>query len=86
MTKLEREFDISRDPEDYSPTIHYEEAKRNRTMVEDDVVTEAIEEGEVVKVDEGGTSATLRHDWLMATFEVVIGVNDRKIQTAYEVD
>jgi hypothetical protein len=89
--KLEASFDLSRDPSDYSKTRHYRKRTKDRTMVEDDVVSEAIEEGEPVKVDsndEGaeGKAVTLRHDWLFSTFEVVVNPEAGHIKTAYEVE
>lgn len=87
--KLEAEFEISRDPSDYSKTRHYHKRTKDRTMVEDDVVETVIEEGEVVKVDsnEGGTDrcVTLRGDWLFSTFEVKVCPKDMVVQTAYEI-
>jgi hypothetical protein len=62
---------------------------RERNILEKDVVTEVIEEGEVVKVDSnnGGSDqcVTLRGEWLFSTFEVKVCPRDKVVQTAYEV-
>lgn len=85
--RLERNFDLSRDPSDYEASDHLNQRLRSggeRTVVDYDMVAEAIEEGEVERVDDNGT--VLRHEWLMTTFEVVISRIDGKVQTAYEVE
>lgn len=84
MTKLERSFDVSRDPSDYSKTIHYKEAKRKRVMVEDDVVNEAISEGDIERVDSDGVAFRLNQKFL--TLEVVVSREGGVIETAYEVE
>lgn len=90
MSKLQRSFNLSRDPSDYDASTHLLQRIRERNILEEDVVAEVIEEGEVVKVDsnEGGSDryVTLRGDWLFSTFEVKVCPKDGVVQTAYEVE
>lgn len=90
MTKLEKSFDLSRDPSEYEASTHLIQRMRERTLLEADVVTDIIEEGEVVEVDsnEGGSDrcVTLRGDWCLSTFEVKLCPKDKLVQTAYEVE
>jgi hypothetical protein len=89
MTKLEKEFEISRSPKDYHKTRHYKKRVKDRTMVEDDVVKKTIAEGEVLKVDsnDGRSSkgVTFRLEEKFLTMEVVAAL-DGALQTAYEVE
>jgi len=87
--KLEKSFDLSRDPSEYRKAdhLHRRMSEVDRKVIDNDMMAEAIEEGEVVDVndnDGGRTNAVIRHQWLMTTFEVVVGVEDPVIQTAYE--
>lgn len=88
--KLEEGFDLSRDPSDYEASTHLIQRMRERPMIEADVITEAIEEGEVIEADgnEGGSdeAVKLRHDWLQTTLEVVLCPEEGVVQTAYEVE
>jgi hypothetical protein len=88
--KLEADFEISRDPSEYSKTRHYIKRTKDRVMVEDDAVEAVIEEGEVVKVDafdgEDRRTVTLQGEYLFSTIEVVLGIDDTNLQTAYEVE
>lgn len=92
MRDLSKSFDIDRDPSGYDASTHLLQQLRedDRKVIDGEMITEAIEEGSVVKADgnEGGSdeALTLRHQWLMTTFEVVICPSDRVIQTAYEVE
>lgn len=87
--KLEATFDLSRDPSNYEASTHLIRRMKERPCLEADVVTEAIEDGEVVEVDEnkGGSdeAVKLRYDWLQTTFEVVVCPTEGVVQTAYEV-
>ena len=88
MTDLEREFDISRDPSDYRPSNHVFQRKKERRMVDYDIISEAIEGGEVVEVDRndsGKHDAVIHYDWLNSTFRVVVGVEERIVESAYEI-
>lgn len=88
--KLEVSFDLSRDPSDYEASRHLIQRMRERDFLEADIITEAIEDGEVVEVDEnkGGSdeAVKLRYDWLQSTFEVVLCPTEGVVQTAYEVE
>lgn len=88
--KLEDSFDLSRSPSDYEASTHLIQRIKERKMLEADIVTEAIEEGEVIEVDsnEGGSdeAVKLRYDWLQSTFEVVLCPTEGVVQTAYEVE
>jgi len=91
MTKLDKSFELDRDPSEYEASTHLIQRMRERDFLEADIITEAIEDGEVVKVDsnEGGSDSrgiTLEYDWLMSTFQVVICPKDKVVQTAYEVE
>lgn len=89
MTKLDRDFDLSRDPSEYEASIHVLQQMRDRTLLDTKVIEDIIREGEVVEVnenhDDGKTNVVLRDDWLNATFEVVVGVEDNVVETGYEV-
>lgn len=90
--KLEASFEINRTPSDYEPTTHFIQRMKERDMIEEDMVCEAIEDGEIVDLnvnveeDDDRRNAVLRHQWLMTTLEVVVGVEDLVVQTAYEVE
>lgn len=88
--KLGEDFELSRNPEDYSKTRHYRQRVSDRPMIEDDVVEEVIEEGDIVDVDENWEGndlcVTLQGDWLFSTFEVKLCPKDKVVQTAYEVE
>jgi hypothetical protein len=90
MSKLDKSFDICRDPSKYEQSDHFRQKLKDRKVLDREMVAEAIEEGSVVKTDEnlGGTdeALTLRHQWLMTTFEVVICPNDKLIKSAWEVE
>lgn len=90
MTKLEQRFNISRDPKDYRRTKHYLHRLSQRKVIEEDMVTEAIEEGEVIEVkpdeDWGGKVAVIQHRWLNTTFKVVVNITKGAAKTTYEVE
>ena len=90
MTKLEEEFELSRNPKDYSASTHLIQRVKERKTLEFDVVNDIIEEGEVIEVDENEGNSdlciTLKGDWLMSTFEVKLCPKDKLVQTAYEVE
>jgi hypothetical protein len=87
--KLEQGFELSRDPSDYEATAHLRRRIDERPMVDYDIIGEAIEDGEVQRVESEGKdrhSAVLRYEWLQSTFEVVIGIEEPKVQTAVEIE
>lgn len=88
MTKLEKSFDLSRDPSDYKVTAHLRRRIDERTMVDYDIIGEAIEEGEVTDVDDvqRNPSVTVKYDWLQSTFEIELDPIEGKVKTAYEVE
>jgi len=89
MADLEKEFDISREPSDYEPTAHIRRRVDERTMVDYDIIGEAIEDGEVTDVqpnDKGNNDAVIHYDWLNSTFKVVVSIEDQVIETAHEVE
>lgn len=90
MTKLDKSFEMSRDPSEYEPSTHLLQRIRERNILEEDVVAEVIEGGEIVDLDgnDGGSDlcVTLKGDWLFSTFEVKVCPKDKIVQTAYEVE
>lgn len=90
MSKLQRSFNLSRDPSDYDASAHLLQRIKERKILEEDVVAEVIEGGEVVDShpndDKDDISVVLRGDWLFSTFEVVVCPKDKVVQTAYEVE
>jgi hypothetical protein len=95
MTSLEKSFDVSRNPSDYEPTAHCRRRVDERVMVDYDIITEAIEDGDIKRVDEERVddyegsvrrTAKIEYDWCLSTFEVVVGVDDPKVVTAYEAE
>lgn len=84
MTKLDKSFELDRNPSNYEASTHLFQRMKQRDFLEADIVTEAIEEGSVQRTDEDGV--VLRHQWLRSTFEVVVAPKDKVIQTAYEVE
>ena len=88
--KLEQEFELDRDASNYEASTHLIQRMRERDFLEGDVVTDIIEDGDIVDVDsnDGGTDRciTLRGDWLFSTFEVKVCPKDKVVQTAYEVE
>lgn len=88
MTNLDKTFDVSRNAEDYEVTAHLRRRMDERTMIHTDIIGEAIEEGDIVEIQhesEGRHNAVIEHDWLQSTFKVIVGVEDPKVQTAWEV-
>jgi hypothetical protein len=90
MTKLEENFEISRDPSEWKASTHLLQRIRERDILEKDVVAEVIEEGEIVDFDENkggeGPCFTLKGEWLFSTFEVKVCPATKGIKTAYEVE
>jgi hypothetical protein len=90
MAKLEQTFQVSRDPSDYSKSRHYKKRVKDRTMVEDDVVSKAISEGDVTDIhpDKGweGKAAVIRLEERFLTMEVVVNTTKGVLKTAYEVE
>lgn len=92
MTKLSKDFDVSRNPSDYEITAHLRRRVDERVMVDFDIIAEAIEDGELIEItenqDEGDSrhNAVIHYDWCFSSFEVVVGVEDRKVQTAVEIE
>jgi hypothetical protein len=90
MTKLDKNFDLDRNPSNYEASTHLIQRMRERDFLEADIITEAIEVGKVVKADgnDGGSdeAVKLRYEWLQSTFEVVLCPKDMVVQTAYEVE
>jgi hypothetical protein len=92
MTKLDKSFDLDRDPSSYHKTRHYRRRVSDRVMVEDDVVEEAISEGDVTELspdrdyDDGSQRAVFRLEQRFLTLEVVVNVENRQVKTAYEVE
>jgi hypothetical protein len=89
MSKLDKSFELSRDASDYEITIHCRRRMDERPMLDFDIIGEAIEDGEVVEFQqaEGGLhNAVIEYDWLQSTFKVIVGVEDPKVQTAWEVE
>jgi len=83
MTKLDKGFELDRDPSNYEKSIHVMQQMKKRDFLEDDIITEAIRDGEIHKTDDDGV--VIRYDWLFSTFEVVVAPENKVIQTAYEV-
>jgi len=88
MTKLEKRFELSRDPSDYEVTAHLRRRINERPMLDYDIIGEAIEDGELTEIheEEDRHSAILRYEWLNSTFKVVVGVEDPKVETAHEIE
>lgn len=87
MTDLERDFDISRDPSEYDPTVHLLQRLREggqRTVLEYDMVAEAIEDGEITEKDED--EVVIEYQWLQTEMKIVIDPEAKNIKTAYEVE
>lgn len=88
--KHEATFDLPRNPKEYSPSDHFLQRRNERTMVDFDIIAEAIEEGEVIEVTEGdeeeGPDVCLRHEWLNSTFKVVVAPKDKLVESAYEIE
>jgi len=88
MTDLEQTFDISRNPSDYRPSNHVFQRKKERRMIDYDIIGEAIEDGDVVEVDQndnGKHDAVIHYDWLNSTFRVVVGIEECIVESAYEI-
>lgn len=88
--KLDVDFDISRNFEDYEGTRHLRRRMKERVMLDTNIIQEAIEDGEVVEVAdnsyEGRNTVVFELQWLSSTFRVVTFMEDRKVHTAYEVE
>jgi len=81
--KLDRSFELDRDPSNYEASTHLIQRMKERDFLEADIISEAIKSGNVHKTDDDGV--VLRYDWLFSTFEVVVAPENKVIQTAYEV-
>lgn len=80
--KLGKEF--SRNPSDYEGSVHYLQRRKERTMIEDDVVEEAIEDGNVIDSTEG--DVVIDYEWLNSTIRVILAPKEGIIESAYEVE
>jgi hypothetical protein len=92
MTKLDKSFVISRNPKDYHKTRHLRRRLKERPVISEEMVEEAIEEGEVTNFSEdeederGGDKAIFRNQWLQTNYEVVVNISHGEVKTAYEVE
>jgi hypothetical protein len=89
MSKLDKSFELSREASDYEITAHLRRRMDERPVLEADIIAEAIEDGEVIEFnrsDDGRHNAVIEYDWLQSTFKVIVGVEDPKVQTAWEVE
>jgi hypothetical protein len=58
-------------------------------MIDMDIISEAIEDGEVHHVEkgEGGRhTAVIRYEWLNSHFEVVVEIEDPVVVSAYDLN
>lgn len=87
MTKLDRDFEVSRDASEYEPKLHLLQRLREggeRKVLEYEMIAEAIEEGEVIE-QRTKEEVVINHQWLMTELNVVVNYHDKVIETAYEV-
>jgi len=88
MTKLEESFIVSRNPKDYHKTRHLRRRLNDRPVISEEMVEDAIEDGEVVTVqrdeERGGQKAIFEHNWLQTNYEVVVNLTNGEVKTAYE--
>lgn len=87
MTKLNESFEMSREASEYEARLHLLQRLRDggqRTVIEMEMIAEAIEDGEVVEIDDN--EAIINHQWLMTEFNVVVDIKAKEIETAYEVE